>query len=73
MKSITILDLCWRAGILALVYQGFSYTRQEKSPRRGSDSRHTRRSAAGFLPPIAGGLVLAGGMVLLVVGAKQKA
>lgn len=74
MKSITILGpLLAVLGILALVYQGFSYTRQEKVLDVGPIHATRDDQQRVFLPPIAGGLVLAGGMVLLVVGAKQKA
>jgi len=57
MKSITILGpLLAVLGIFSSCLSRFLLYTAGKSPRRGSDSRHTRRSAAGFLPPIAGGL-----------------
>ncbi|MGB6626489.1 MAG: hypothetical protein WBE20_16210 [Candidatus Acidiferrales bacterium] len=59
-------------GALALAYQGFSYTRHEKVFDVGSihATRDERRRVP--LPPILGGLALLGGVVLLVVGAKEK-
>jgi len=59
-------------GALGLAYQGFSYTRKEKildiGPIHATAEQHERVS----IPPALGGLVLAGGIVLLVVGAKKN-
>ena len=59
-------------GGLALVYQGFNYTRTEKVLDVGPihATRDDREHVP--LPPIVGGLALAAGAVLLVMGAKQK-
>jgi hypothetical protein len=58
-------------GALALAYQGFNYTRQEKvldvGPIHATAERHERVS----IPPLLGGLALVGGVVLLAVGAKR--
>jgi hypothetical protein len=74
MKAMTMLGILLAVlGIFALVYQGFSYTRQEKVIDVGpihatkDDTQHIP------LPPIVGGLALLGGVALLVMGAKQKA
>ena len=74
MKSMTVLGILLAiVGVLALVYQGFSYTRQEKVFDVGpihatrDDTQHVP------LPPIVGGLALLSGAALLVMGAKQKA
>jgi hypothetical protein len=60
-------------GALALAYQGINYTRQEKvldiGPIHATAERHERIP----LPPVVGGLALIAGVVLLGVGAKQKA
>jgi hypothetical protein len=73
MKSITMLGILLAVlGILALVYQGFSYTHKEKVLDVGpihatrDDTEHVS------LPPIVGGLALLSGAALLVIGAKQK-
>jgi hypothetical protein len=58
-------------GALALTYQGFTYTRQEKvldvGPIHATAEKHERVS----IPPVLGGLALAGGIALLVFGAKK--
>jgi len=74
MKTITLIGIVLMVlGALALAYQGINYTRQEKiidvGPIHATAEKHERIP----LPPVIGGLALVGGMVLLVVGAKQKA
>lgn len=59
-------------GALALAYQGINYTRQKKVLDVGSVHLTTETHERILLPPILGGLALAGGVVLLVVGAKNK-
>jgi drug/metabolite transporter (DMT)-like permease len=73
MKPITLAGIVLVIlGVLALAYQGISYTRQEKvldiGPIHATTETHERIP----LPPILGGLMLVGGVVLLVKGAKQK-
>jgi len=59
-------------GGLALAYQGFTYTHRQRvldvGPLHATAERHDWVS----IPPILGGLVLAGGAVLLIIGAKKK-
>jgi len=59
-------------GALALAYQGFNYTHQEKildvGPIHATAEEHDRVS----IPPALGGLALVGGIVLVVVGAKKN-
>jgi hypothetical protein len=59
-------------GALALAYQGISYTRQEQvidiGPIHATAEKHEQIP----LPPILGGMMLAGGIALLVTGARQK-
>jgi uncharacterized membrane protein len=58
-------------GAMVLAYQGINYTRQKKVLDVGSvhvtEETHERIP----LPPILGGLALAGGVVLLVMGARN--
>jgi hypothetical protein len=74
MKSITMLGILLIVlGGLALVYQGFSYTRREKVIDIGPIHATADTQEHVPLPPIVGGLVLAAGALLLVMGVKQKA
>ena len=73
MKRTTIAGIVLLIlGVLALAYQGINYNRQETvmnvGPMHVSTETHERIP----LPPILGGLALAGGVVLLVVGAKKN-
>jgi hypothetical protein len=74
MKSIILLGILLAVlGMLALVYEGFSYTRQEEVLDVGPI--HATADTQEHIPltPIAGGLALAAGAVMLAIGAKQKA
>ena len=61
------------AGALALAYQGFTYTRQEKvldvGPIHATAEKHEHVS----IPPILGGLALIGGVAILLLGARKNA
>jgi hypothetical protein len=74
MKAITWIGILFVVvGALALAYQGINYTHQEKvldiGPIHATAQKHERIP----LPPVVGGLALVGGVVLLVVGAREKA
>jgi len=59
-------------GALALAYQGITYTRQKDVLNVGSLHVTTETDERIPLPPILGGLALAGGVVLLALGARNK-
>ena len=59
-------------GALVLAYQGINYTRQKDVLDVGSVHVTTETHERIPLPPILGGLALAGGVVLLVMGARYK-
>jgi hypothetical protein len=74
MKSISLVGILLAVlGVFALVYQGFSYTRQEKVLDVGPIHATRDETTHVPLPPIFGGLALLGGAALLIMGAKQKA
>jgi len=73
MKPISWLGiLLIVVGALVLAYQGINYTRQKDVVDVGSV--HVTREAHERipLPPIVGGLAIAGGAILLVMGARGK-
>jgi hypothetical protein len=59
-------------GIIALAFQGITYTTKEEIIDIGpiEASQTTKKTIP--LPPILGGMALAGGVVLLLVGARKK-
>jgi hypothetical protein len=73
MKPITWVGIVLIVlGALALAYQGINYTRQKKVLDVGSVHLTTETHERISLPPILGRLALAGGVVLLVVGGRNK-
>jgi uncharacterized membrane protein len=58
-------------GGLALGYQGFNYTHQEKVLDLGPIHATAEKQERVSIPPILGGLALVGGIVLLGVGSRK--
>jgi len=58
-------------GALALAYQGFTYTTREKVIDLGPVQASVDKKKTIPLPPIVGGLALAAGIVLVMVGNKR--
>jgi uncharacterized membrane protein len=59
-------------GALALAYQGFDYTRQEKVLDVGPIHATAEEQKHVSIPPVLGGLVLIGGIVLVIAGARKR-
>jgi uncharacterized membrane protein len=59
-------------GIVAFAYQGITYTSREKIIDIGPIQATADTQKTIPLPPLLGGLVLAGGIVLVLVGAKKS-
>lgn len=73
MKSLMSLGILLAVlGGLALAYQGFTYTHQEKvldvGPIHATADKHDHVS----IPPLLGGLALVGGIVFIFVGARKS-
>ena len=72
MKSITVSGIFLIIlGVLVFVYQGVTYTKREKIVDIGpiEATRETHKTIP--LPPILGGLAVAGGIALVVMGSKR--
>jgi hypothetical protein len=59
-------------GIIGLAYGGITYTTREKVLDIGPIEATAERQKTIPLPPLLGGLALAGGVALLIVGSKRK-
>lgn len=67
-KTIAVILIA--LGIVVLAYSGISFTSRGKDVNvLGMKFETTERH---FIPPVAGALMLAGGVVLLVVGSKKS-
>jgi len=73
MKITIILAFILIAiGIAAFGYQGITYTTREKIVDLGPLQMTAEKTRTFPLPPIVGGLTLAGGILLLIVGRKKE-
>ena len=59
-------------GALALIYGGITYTRRRDTVRLGPLSATVRQKETVTVPPILGGLAMAAGVGLLVVGSRRR-
>ena len=59
-------------GVLALAYQGITYTTREKVVDLGPLKITADKEKSIPLPPILGALALAGGIVLVFVGVRKS-
>jgi hypothetical protein len=72
MNSTKVFALVLIAvGILALAYQGFTYTTKENVLDVGPLRVTTEKNNTIPLPPIVGAIALIGGIALLVVGGRK--
>ena len=73
MKPITLIGIVLLVlGVLSLAYQGINYTRERNVVDLGPVEITTETRERIPLPPILGGLALAGGVALLVMGSRAK-
>jgi len=72
MKPIVLIGIALiLLGVVALAYQGISYTSRKKIIDIGpiQATHETKKTIP--LPPLLGGFALAGGIVLVIIGAKK--
>jgi hypothetical protein len=58
-------------GAIALAYQGITYTTHQKVIDLGPLKASVEKEKTIPLPPVLGGLALAGGIVLVIVGTRR--
>ena len=59
-------------GIVALGYQGFTYTKTEKVAEIGDFQVTANTEKTVYFPPIVGGAALVVGVILVIVGRNKK-
>ena len=73
MKPLTIVGIILIAlGVIALAYQGITYTTKEKIVDIGPLKVEATKEKTIPLPPVLGGVAVAAGVVLLIVGARSR-
>jgi hypothetical protein len=72
MKTYTLTGIILIViGVVALAYQGITYTTREKVVDIGPIQVTADKTRTLPLPPIVGAVALVGGIVLLVMGSKK--
>jgi uncharacterized membrane protein len=72
MKTYTLIGIILIViGIVALAYQGITYTTREKVVDLGPIQMTAEKTKTLPLPPLVGAVALVGGIVLLVMGNKK--
>lgn len=73
MKPIMLVGIVLIVlGVVALAYQGITYTTREKVIDIGPLKATVDKQKTIPLPPVLGGLALAGGIVLVTVGRQRS-
>ncbi len=73
MKSTSLAGIVLIVlGVLALAYQGITYTRHERVLDVGPIHASADTKETVPIPPVLGALAIAGGIALLVLGSKRK-
>jgi hypothetical protein len=73
MKPMTLVGVALIIlGVLALAYQGITYTTREKVIDLGPLQASVDKKKSIPLPPIVGALALAGGVVMVFIGSRKS-
>lgn len=73
MRTTTLIAIVLiTIGVIAIGYQGFTYTTKEKVVDLGPLDVTVTKDRTIPLPPIVGGFALVGGIVLLIMGRKTN-
>ncbi len=72
MKPIAVVGIILIIlGVIALTYQGITYTTREKVVQLGPIEATKKTEKTIPLPPLLGGIALATGVVLIIAGSKK--
>ena len=70
MRTIgLILVIC---GVIALAYGGFTYTRKRDTVSVGPLSATVEQRESVPIPPIAGGIAIVAGLLLIIAGNRRR-
>jgi len=73
MKPVTMVGILLIVlGIAVFVVPGITYTTREKVLDIGPIEASTEKEKTVSLPPVLGGLAFVGGVLLVIVGARQR-
>jgi hypothetical protein len=73
MKPLTIVGIILIVlGVIALGYQGITYTTKERVVEIGPLKVDKEKEKTIPLPPVLGGVAVAAGVVLMIVGARSR-
>jgi uncharacterized membrane protein len=73
MKPLTIVGIILIVlGVIALAYQGITYTTKERVVDIGPLKVDKEKEKTIPLPPVLGGVAVAAGVVLMIVGARSR-
>jgi uncharacterized membrane protein len=73
MKPLAIVGILLIVlGVVALAYQGITYTKTERVVDLGPLKVDAKREKTIPLPPVLGGLALVGGIVLLIASGRRS-
>ena len=72
MKPLTVVGLVLIVlGLVALAYQGITYTSKEKVVDIGPLKVEATKERTIPLPPVLGGVAVAAGVILMIAGARR--
>jgi hypothetical protein len=72
MKAATVVGIVLIViGVIALAYQGITYTSTERVVELGPLKVDAQKEKTIPLPPVLGGVAVAAGVVLLIVGSRR--
>ena len=73
MKPLTVVGIILIVlGVIALAYQGITYTTKERVVEIGPLKVDKEKEKTIPLPPVLGGVAVAAGVVLMIVGARSR-